>query len=297
MEALKVNHIKKSFSKKLILDDISFSLQEGEIVGFVGPNGAGKSTTLKTICNLITQEEGTIEILGIDVVKDRKKAISSIAAVIEAPGLYPYLSGMDHLKFIAQSRHRNKADIESIINTLNMRDYIKKKAGKYSMGMKQRLGLAMCLLADPKVLLLDEPTNGLDPSGVIELRNLLKRLCKEEGKTIFFSSHNLAEIEKICDKIIFIKDGKIVDIQTKTESDKDKYHLYLNDNEKGFAVLSQNEVVNLKDDCLEVVIEKTRKLGDIIKLIFDKDIDLISIRKIEEDTEEIYNTVYNHVDG
>jgi ABC-2 type transport system ATP-binding protein len=213
MNILEVNHISKSFSGKKILDNISFSISEGEIVGFVGPNGAGKTTTIRLITNLIHSDKGNVSICGCDLIKEREKALSNAAAIIENPSLYTFLSGFDNIDFIRKINNISKEKVNKIIEFIGLSDRINDKVKKYSLGMKQRLALGICLLTEPKLLILDEPTNGLDPSGTLELRKILVSLTKENKTSILISSHILSEIEKICDKIIFIKDGKIISIK------------------------------------------------------------------------------------
>lgn len=208
---VEVKNLRKTFGKQGVLKGISFTIQEHEIVGFIGPNGAGKSTTMKCLCNLIFSTSGEIKICGYDLKKDREKALAVQSSLIETPGLYPYMSGLENLKVFAALRHVEKERIDEIIKFIHISDKdMRKSVSKYSLGMKQRLGIGIALLPKPRFLILDEPTNGLDPKAIMELREFLKQLVKEEQTSILFSSHSLGEIEKISDRIICINQGSIV---------------------------------------------------------------------------------------
>ena len=210
MNILEVGHVTKRFHKKTVIHDISFSAEEGKILGFIGPNGAGKTTTLKLITNILIPDSGSIHIAGFDILKEREKALANVAGVIENPALYQELSGYDNLTFIQKMYRKSNNDMERIVETIGLGHAMRQKTGRYSLGMKQRLGLGMALLADPKFLILDEPTNGLDASGIIELRELIRKKA-DEGVTVLLSSHILSEVDKIADDVVFIKEGRIVD--------------------------------------------------------------------------------------
>ncbi len=207
---LRVDKLNKYYKKFHAIKDVSFNVYRGEIIGFIGPNGSGKSTTMKCISNLLYPESGVIEICGYNLKDERDLALSNIAALIESPGLYFELSGQDNLVLMAGIKGVGKDKIAEIKNFINIGDNIYRKVRQYSTGMKQRLAIGIAMLSDPKFLILDEPASGLDPTGVIELRNNLLNLVKERDISILFSSHQLGEIEKIADRIIGIKKGKIV---------------------------------------------------------------------------------------
>ena len=189
---LKCNKICKNFGKKRILTDVSFEVDSGDILGFIGPNGAGKTTTIKLILGLNKIDSGNILINDLDIEKDFEKAIMNVGAIVENPDLYMYLSGYDNLKLI-KNMYKNISDddVNNVIKQVKLEERIKDKVSKYSLGMRQRLGIAQALLHNPTLLILDEPTNGLDPEGIKELRDLLKKLAKEKNMAILLSSHNL----------------------------------------------------------------------------------------------------------
>ena len=209
---IEVKNISKNYGKHQVLKDVSFCIGEKEIVGFIGPNGAGKSTMMKCMVGLVFPESGSITINGYNIKTEREKALSFTSALIESPGLYPHLSGYDHLKLVAVLKNVGQDRIEEMIEFSGLRHRIKDATGKYSMGMKQRLSLAMALMDRPKFLILDEPSNGLDPQGMMELRQVLKKLVEEENTSILFSSHYLGEVERVADRIIGINHGEIIEL-------------------------------------------------------------------------------------
>ena len=226
MKVLEVKNINKFFGKKQILKDISFDIEEGEILGFVGPNGSGKTTTIKIILGLQKASSGEVYINGKNIKENFENAIRKVGAIVESPDMYMYLSGIDNLKLVANYYNISHDKIDSIVEFVGLKDRIKDTVSKYSLGMRQRLGIAQAILNKPNLLIVDEPTNGLDPSGIIEFRKMLKELAKKEKMSIFISSHNLAEIENICDKVLLINEGEIVSLDVLHEkNDKDKYKL------------------------------------------------------------------------
>ena len=246
-KAIKVRNINKSINERKILDNINFDIYEGEIVGLVGPNGAGKSTLLKIMSGLYPFNDGLIEYFGIDLKKDFEKAMSLVGTLIESPDLYKNLSGKDNLElFKSMFKGIDENRIKEIVRIVEMEKHLGKKFKTYSLGMKERLGIAASLINKPKILILDEPTNGLDPVGVNKIMDLLKNM---KNTTILISSHMLNEIERLCDKIIFINEGKIVSIRTIEKSTNKKNVLFeVNDFTKA-KILLNNYCIN---DNLEV---------------------------------------------
>lgn len=202
MDALIVRDVSKNINGKEVLKNISFKIGTGEIVGLIGGNGAGKTTLMKSIIGLTSYQSGEIS-----TSVSRKEDSTNIGALIEAPGIYPYLSGYDNLKLFNESKSNN--DIQNIITKLKMDEYIHKKAKTYSLGMKQKLGIAMALLNNPQLVILDEPMNGLDPRAVKDVRDVLSDLSKQ-GVSILISSHILSELIKITDSLLIIDRGQII---------------------------------------------------------------------------------------
>jgi ABC-2 type transport system ATP-binding protein len=198
------------FGNHLVLDQVSLKVGEGSIYGFLGPNGAGKTTTIKVLLNLLQTVEGKVLLFGKDLQKNRIEILSEIGSLIEQPAIYSHLSGKENLLNRALLLRVNVARVYEILDLVNLTEHADKKAAKYSLGMKQRLGIALSLLHDPKLLILDEPTNGLDPNGIIEIRQLIRQLVEKQGKTVFISSHLLSEVEKMATHIGIINRGKLL---------------------------------------------------------------------------------------
>ena len=185
---------------------------EGDILGFIGPNGAGKTTTIKLILGLQNITSGKVYINGYDIEENFKKAIENVGTIVESPDLYMYMSGYENLKLVANLyKNVDKKRIDEIVKLVGLENRIKDKVSKYSLGMRQRLGIAQAILHKPNLLILDEPTNGLDPEGIKEVKVLLKKLAEQENMAILISSHNLAELDTFCNKISIIKNGEIVE--------------------------------------------------------------------------------------
>lgn len=211
-EIIRIENLTKKISRKIILHNLSFSVENGKIVGIVGPNGAGKSTLIKTMLGLYRITKGNIYINDFSIKSDLEKALKDIGCIIENPDVYNNLSGRENIELYAELNNMNDQDfINRLINLVKLGNRINDKVKTYSLGMKQRLGIACALANKPKILVLDEPTNGLDPFGIKELRELLKLINQKTNITIILCSHILEEMEKVCDEIIMIDDGKFID--------------------------------------------------------------------------------------
>lgn len=243
MSILEVNQVSKKIGNKSIVDDITFTIEEGEIVGFVGANGAGKTTTIRLLTGLIYPTRGSIRICGYDIKKDKKNALQDIAAIVENPSLYGYMTGKEHFNYIRQLRNISKSTMDKIIDTIDLSNDLDTKVRKYSLGMKQRLALGLALMTKPKLLILDEPLNGLDPTGIMQIRNVLVDCAKEQGMAIFISSHILSELDRICSRIIFIKEGKIVATNTLSKNEK-IYSIFFEDIEHAYPILQQCKMIS-----------------------------------------------------
>ena len=280
---VEVKNLTKYFGKKKVLDDISFSLEEGQIFGFIGPNGAGKTTTIKLILGLQKINSGTVNINGYDIKKDFEDAISRVGAIVESPDLYMYLSGMDNLKLIANMYSSiTKERILEVVSLVGLENRINDKVSKYSLGMRQRLGIAASLIHNPNLLILDEPTNGLDPEGIKELRDLLKRLVKKEKVGVLISSHNLAELESFCTDVCLIKGGKIITSMSMEEIkkvDRTNYKIKLDSTDSLDDILHEDDVI-LDDRFVKVYVDEEEIPILINKLIKKKK----KIYEIKEET-------------
>jgi ABC-2 type transport system ATP-binding protein len=211
---VQVDHISKRIGSKTIIDKLSFDVPRGEVFGFLGPNGAGKTTTIRMMVGLMSISEGDIRIGGYSIRTHFEQAIRHIGAIVENPEMYKFLSGYNNLVHYARMIPGIGEDrIQEVIDLVGMTNRIHDKVKTYSLGMRQRLGIAQALLHKPSVLILDEPTNGLDPAGIRELRDHLRKLTRNEGISVIVSSHLLAEMELMCDRVAIIQNGKLVDVR------------------------------------------------------------------------------------
>src|SRR5947208_9688989 len=207
---LTARNLTKVIGKRTIVDSVSFSLQPGEIFGFLGPNGAGKTTTIRMLVGLIRPTAGTVHICGFDIRRQFEHAMRNVGCIVENPDLYRFMTGRENLEHFARMLGVGRSEIERVAALVALAHRLDQRVGTYSLGMRQRLGIAQALLGDPKLLILDEPANGLDPAGIREIRELLRRLASERQMSIFISSHLLAEIELTCDRVAIIHKGRIL---------------------------------------------------------------------------------------
>jgi ABC-type multidrug transport system ATPase subunit len=210
MPLVNVSHLSKKFRTHDAVNDLSFSVEEGDVYGFLGQNGAGKSTTIRMLLTLITPTAGHIELFGLDLKKERRKILSQVGAVIEKPDLYKYLSGYENLSLFARMSGSKigKKELHAQLEMVGLGGREDDKVKTFSQGMKQRLGIAVALIHNPKLIILDEPTNGLDPQGIADMRNLILHLSRHLHKTVIVSSHLLYEIEQIATRMLIIDEGK-----------------------------------------------------------------------------------------
>jgi len=253
---------------------------EGDILGFIGPNGAGKTTTIKLILGLQSITSGKVYINGYDIEENFKKAIENVGTIVESPDLYMYMSGYENLKLVANLyKNVDKKRIDEIVKLVGLENRIKDKVSKYSLGMRQRLGIAQAILHRPKLLILDEPTNGLDPEGIKEVKVLLKKLAEQENMAILISSHNLAELDTFCNKISIIKNGEIVETNDIDTFKKDiKNNCYILEVEDSSVIGS---IIDYKMDILtetevRVYIEK-EKVPLLIKELVLRNVKLYNV--------------------
>lgn len=256
---LNVSNISKSIKKKNIIKNISFQLKKGEVLGFLGPNGAGKSTTLRMIVGLSRPSAGTISICGHSIRDDYVKAMSHVGCIIEGPDLYDYMSGYKNLEILgSMSKNITKEAIDHAISLVGMENRIHDKVSIYSMGMKQRIGLAQALIHKPDLLILDEPTNGLDPQGIHEFREIVKSLAKDMGISVLISSHLISEVQLMCDRVCIINNGIIVQDGSVTGMlSTGEIVWVLNNPSKGQKILSEHfkleSLVNDKNELIAAI--------------------------------------------
>ncbi|MBO2943105.1 ABC transporter ATP-binding protein [Paenibacillus sp. F411] len=207
---LSVNHVKKKIGRKWIIKDVTFDIRAGEVFGFLGPNGAGKTTTIRMLVDLIKPTEGVIKVCGYNVNTQQEQALQYVGSIVENPEMYSYLTGWENLEHFARMQPGvDAARIAEVVDIVGMDKRIHDKVRTYSLGMRQRLGIAQALLGRPRLLILDEPTNGLDPKGIKEMRQFIHRLAAE-GLAVFVSSHLLSEIQLLCDRVAIISRGSVL---------------------------------------------------------------------------------------
>ena len=216
-DILVLNNVCKAFGSRPIVKNMTFSVKQGEIFGFLGPNGAGKTTTIKMILGLLSMDSGSILVDGHDIETDFKAAMRHISGIVENPDMYGYLSGYDNLLIQARACGADPKRVDEVVELVGMQMRIREKFKSYSLGMKQRLGVAQALLHDPKIMILDEPTNGLDPAGIKEFRDLLRRLSHERGLSVLVSSHILQEMQLMCDTVGIINNGELLQVSSMEE--------------------------------------------------------------------------------
>ncbi len=289
---LELKNVSKSFGKRKVIDNISLKVNSGEIFGFLGPNGSGKTTTIKMILRLIDSDEGEIKVNGFDNRKQFEQAMECIGAIVENPDMYKYMSGIDNLKLHARIRNIDEKRIAEVLEMVGLKDRAKDKVGKYSLGMKQRLGLALTLLHNPKVLILDEPTNGLDPAGIKQLRDILKKISHEENVAVFVSSHILTEMQQMCDRVAVLDNGKIVKIEQITSSEEEKIEtieLRLKNKEKAIKILKEKFEVDAKEEKNNLLVTiQTDKVPEVVKELAIEDVGVKAVIPREHNLEEIF---------
>ncbi len=289
MTILKVSNLCKKIGKKEILKDVSFEINEGEILAFIGPNGAGKTTTIKCILGLQKMTSGNITINGFDISKDFVKAISKVGCIVESPDVYMYLTGLENIRLQA-SLYDNvtEEEIEHVIKLVGLDARINTQVSKYSLGMRQRLGIAISLLNNPNLLILDEPTNGLDPEGIKSLRELLLKLSRQKIG-ILISSHNLSELESFCNKVCIISEGKIIkesSIETIKQVNDSKYIIKVDDTKKVEKLLTEKDTI--KDSQYFEVIKEEQEIAQFITKLVKNDIKIYEVRKENLTLEEAF---------
>ncbi|BDG48327.1 ABC transporter ATP-binding protein [Parageobacillus sp. KH3-4] len=289
---LEVQSVTKKIDNKTIVDSLSFHIKRGEILGLLGPNGAGKTTTMRMIVGLASITEGDIFIEGHSIKTNFKQAISKVGVVVEAPSFYPFLSGYDNLKYYARMAKGVTVErIKEIVELLGLEHAIHKKTKTYSLGMRQRLGIAQALLHRPSLLILDEPTNGLDPAGIREMRDYLKKVARHEGTAILVSSHLLAEIELMCDRVVIIQNGKHIKTYDITEkSAQEEITFIVGDVEKAAQVLGkefEGAPIRVKDHALFIQM-KEEDIPSVVKALVSYNIDLYYIYRSKQSLEDIF---------
>lgn len=296
-----VRNLTKDFSEVKAVNDLSFSVLQGQVYGFLGQNGAGKSTTIRMLLTLITPSSGTIEIFGKNLLKHRKEILKQVGAIIERPDVYKYLTALENLRLFAKISGVKISEQKMMeqLKKVGLAERAKSKVKTYSQGMKQRLGIAIALINDPELIILDEPMNGLDPQGIADVRNLILHLSKDLGKTIFVSSHLLSEMEQIADSILIIDKGKKVAEGSKGDllnPDKTQVELITDNKEEAIRKIKEsnwgNSVISNGNGGILLEIKKDQ-IPQLNRLLVEKDINVISLRP-KHSLEDFFLSLMNH---
>jgi ABC-2 type transport system ATP-binding protein len=306
---LQVRNLKKQIGKKLIIKGVSFSVNEGEIFGFLGSNGSGKTTTIRMLVDLIKPTSGSIEICGYDVQKEHNDALRYVGCIVENPELYGFMTGWQNLEHYARMiPNTGERRIREVVEIVGMDQRIHDKVKTYSLGMRQRLGIAQALLCKPKLLILDEPTNGLDPAGIKELREFIRRLA-DEGLSIFISSHLLSEIQLMCDRVAIISHGEMIFEGGVEEliSQARKFVVWQVSEQKvdqARSILKESERVKILDDMIDIegisqlsqnqtIITELEEgyVADLNRLLLANGIDVLAIEWKQPTLEQLFLTM------
>ncbi|MFS0672170.1 ABC transporter ATP-binding protein [Ornithinibacillus sp. 179-J 7C1 HS] len=281
----------KRFGNEYAVADIALQIPKGEIYGFLGPNGAGKTTTIRMLLGLMRPTNGSISIFGKDLKKDRIDILKKVGSLVENPSYYPHLTAKENLETLRKIYGVSKNRIDEVLDIVRLKDVADKKVKGFSLGMKQRLGIAASLLHNPELLILDEPTNGLDPSGIIEIRNLIKRLPTEFGMTILISSHLLSEIDQIATSVGVISKGQLIfqdSIEAIRKLAQQKISLKLDDSEKAWRfLLSKGIKADVQNSRLLLFDQKDKDIAKIVKMLVDND---FLIYRVEEEKQSLEDT-------
>lgn len=284
---VRVEQLTKRIGSKTLVENISFEVKKGEVVGLLGPNGAGKTTLMRMMVGMIRMTEGEVWIDGQSVKQQFESTAAKIGAVIENPEFYPFLSGYENLTYFGRMNNNVTEDrIDEVVQLLGMGQVIDRKVKAYSLGMRQRLGIAQALIHNPDVLILDEPTNGLDPNGIHEMRMYIKKIAHEQGKAVLVSSHLLSEVELMCDRVIIIQHGEYVttqSIQRDGSLEMETIHIRVDDVKRAADLLTYDAVI--QDNELILTVEN-EEIPNVIRTLTEKSIRIYRVYEERKTLEE-----------
>ncbi|WP_078381260.1 ABC transporter ATP-binding protein [Sutcliffiella halmapala] len=288
--AVKLTNVSKEISGKQIIKDVSFEVYKGEVFGFLGPNGAGKTTTIRMMVGLMNITSGDIHIDGASIKTEYEKAVSHVGAIVENPEMYKFLTGYQNLlQYARMTPGITQERLNEVIELVGLTDRIKEKVKTYSLGMRQRLGIAQALLHKPKVLILDEPTNGLDPAGIREIRDYLRSLAREEEMAIVVSSHLLSEMELMCDRVGIIQHGELIDIQSIRDFIQDgvsSYQFSVSPIDRAQQIMVEADLsIELVDEALHVELEKD-KVPEVVQMLVEENIAIYEVKEVTKTLED-----------
>jgi lantibiotic transport system ATP-binding protein len=281
----------KRFGKEYVVEALDLKIPKGEIYGFLGPNGAGKTTTIRMLLGLMQPTLGSIQIFGKDLKRERIEILKKVGSLVENPSYYPHLTAYENLETLRKIYGVPKQRVTEVLEIVRLSEVRNKKVKGFSLGMKQRLGIASSLLNSPELLILDEPTNGLDPSGIIEIRNLIKRLSAEEGMTILISSHLLSEIDQIADQVGIISKGKLIfqdTINMMREQSQHKISLKVSNHDAAWRFLDSSGIkVDSTSDTITLLDQKDGDVANIVRLLVENN---FSVYRVEEEKRSLEDT-------
>ncbi|MBO1580986.1 ABC transporter ATP-binding protein [Bacillus sp. XF8] len=284
---VRVEQLTKRIGSKTLVENISFEVKKGEVVGLLGPNGAGKTTLMRMMVGMISMTEGEVWIDGQSVKQEFESTAAKIGAVIENPEFYPFLSGYENLTYFGRMNGNVTEDrIDEVVQLLGMGQVIDRKVKAYSLGMRQRLGIAQALVHNPDILILDEPTNGLDPNGIHEMRMYIKKIAHEQGKAVLVSSHLLSEVELMCDRVIIIQHGEYVatqNIQRDESLEMETIHIRVDDVKRAAELL--NHDITIQDNELIMTV-KNEEIPNVIRTLTEKGIRIYRVYEERKTLEE-----------
>jgi lantibiotic transport system ATP-binding protein len=294
MESIITTHdLQFYFGKMQVLENLNLDVPRGSIYGFLGPNGAGKTTTIRLLLGLLNSEKGKIRVFGKDIRKNRIEILEKTGSLIENPSIYKQLSGRDNLRVSAKARGVDPKRIDEVLEITDLTKNADRRSGQYSLGMCQRLGIAQALLSNPELLILDEPSNGLDPNGIIDIRNLIRSLSADHGKTIFVSSHNLAEVEKTVTHLGIIEKGKMKFQGTLKELNRLNtpfLQIHTDRNQEAASLLYSlgYELVADGHDGIKVKVESAEEAAKLNRILVLQDFEVYSLSKSNQDLEHMF---------
>ena len=306
MRLIEINDVSKTYKPKgrkkgtpvTAVSHATLDIEEGEILGLLGANGAGKTTLIKLMLGLVNPDSGSITIGGFDVSTSREKALAQVGAIVEAPTLFNDFSGMENLKYYArlQGVHLSEEKLKSIVSLVGLDKRINDKFKTYSLGMRQRLGIAQAIMHSPKLLLLDEPTNGLDPEGIAQMRDLFINLKNQMGTTIIISSHILGEMQQTCDRVAFMANGEIKAVKSMEEvnygvDSMRKFAIECSDLQRASEIISEQGVQNALNKNSIIFIVNQEQVGELVKSLVQSDIVVYTVNKLKRSLEDLYKEV------
>ncbi|UXR82406.1 ABC transporter ATP-binding protein [Staphylococcus sp. IVB6214] len=298
LNVIETQNVSKRFGDFQVVQDLNIQIPEGTICGFLGPNGSGKTTTIRMLLGLAKPTEGHVKIFNMPLENHKQDILNQVGALVDSPSFYDHLTGYENLKIMQYVHHNSDKTIEEVLGIVELTHAANKKVKDYSLGMKQRLGIAIALMNDPKLIILDEPTNGLDPSGIKKMRELLMKLVKDRGISIIVSSHNLFEIEQMCRYVCVINKGQLLyqgDMHTLLEKYKHDYIYFVtDDNTKAQSLLADVDI-SIEDQRLTVKAHRD-EIPQINKMLVKHDINVYEIYHEKSSLEDIFLKLTKNVD-